>query len=147
LAQYEFKNPDLLTDEEVSDILSRVDLFTKWANSVEEHALAAALNGKTWPGFKLVEGRANRIYKDATEVTSTLLKAGFTTEAIYKPQELLGITALKGAIGAPAFRDHVEDLLIKPKGKPTLVPASDKRPAYNSLEGAAADFDAPLETE
>ena len=33
------------------------------------------------------------------------------------------------------------DLIIKPAGKPVLVPESDKREAINTTEAAKADFD------
>ncbi|WP_241234556.1 DUF2800 domain-containing protein, partial [Enterococcus faecalis] len=33
------------------------------------------------------------------------------------------------------------DFIIKPEGKPVLVPESDKRPALNSVENALNDFE------
>ena len=145
IAKHEFKSPELLTDEEVADILARADNFTKWINALSEHALAEALAGKQWPGFKLVEGRSVRKYTD----TDTILKV-LTTEAKYQPEQvtepakLLGITALEKVIGKSDFENHVSPYVIKPQGKPTLVPASDKRPMWN---GAAQDFKQIVETE
>jgi hypothetical protein len=140
LAQYEFKAPALLTDEEVVDILNRMDAFTTWLKAVDEHTLYEAVNnGKKWPGYKLVEGRSNRKYSDETVVASKLLTAGFAEDLIYK-KELLGITAMEKAVGKKQFTAIVSDLLVKPDGKPTLVPASDKRPEYHSSEAAIKDF-------
>ena len=31
--------------------------------------------------------------------------------------------------------DELNELIVKPPGRPTLVPDSDKRPALNTLEG------------
>lgn len=58
LARYDFRKPPLLTDEEVETILSRVDDLIAWASDIKEYALQAALRGKHWDGWKLVEGRA-----------------------------------------------------------------------------------------
>jgi hypothetical protein len=140
LAKYDFKNPVLLGDDDIADILARADAFSQWLNSVEEHALNEAVNnGKKWAGWKLVEGRSNRKYQDESLVASTLLKAGFAEDIIYK-KEILGITAMEKAIGKAKFTGLLSNHIIKPPGKPTLVPASDKRPEYNSAEAAAADF-------
>lgn len=147
IAKHEFANPDLLTDAEVADVLSRITLFTAWVKTVTEYTLKTALQGKKWPGFKVVEGRANRVYGDTAKVEEVLIDAGFPRETIYAPQELLGITAMTGAIGTAAFNAHVKSLLVQPKGKPALVPVTDKRPEYSGLSSALADFATPLETE
>lgn len=140
LAAYEFSKPELLDEDEIADILGRVDLFTSWIEAVEAYALDQSVNhGKRWPGFKLVEGRSNRKYSDESLVAAKLLKAGFAEDLIYK-KELLGITAMEKAIGKKVFGEQLADLLIKPPGKPTLVTESDKRPEINSLDSARADF-------
>ena len=49
LAKYDFMDPQLLSDNEIADILTRADNFTKWLSAVSEHALAEAVNnGKRW---------------------------------------------------------------------------------------------------
>lgn len=147
IAKYEFKDANRLTDADVADILNRADQFSKWIKAIEETALYEAVNnGKKWPGYKLVEGRSNRVYTDQDKVAVTLLKAGFAKEIIYKPKELLGITAMEKTLGKKVFSLHLDELTIKPTGKATLVHESDKRPELNSLEKAKADF-APVETE
>lgn len=141
IAKYDFANPPILDDASIADILARADLFTKWIAAVEEHALNEAVNnGKHWPGWKLVEGRSNRQYADQGAVETTLLTAGIPPEKIYAPKSLLGITAMEKAIGKTVFNSHLTHLIIKPAGKPALVPESDKRPEYNSAESAQADF-------
>lgn len=42
-------------------------------------------------------------------------------------------------MGKPAFNEILSEYVTKPAGKPTLVPASDKRPALD-LVSAATDF-------
>jgi hypothetical protein len=140
LAKHDFKEPTLLTEDEVSDILDRADMFKKWLAGVEGHALHEAINnGKKWPGYKVVEGRSNRKYTDEVEVANVLLKQGFAEDLIYT-KSIVGITAMEKAIGKATFNAILSDLLIKPPGKPALVPETDKRPEYNSIENAIADF-------
>jgi hypothetical protein len=140
LAKYEFKAGNLLTDEEVSDILKRADFFTKWISAVEDFALLEAVNNdKHWPGFKLVEGRSNRQYSDESKVASVYSGQGLSEEDYYN-RKLKGITDMEKKLGKKTFDELVGPLLIKPAGKPTLVPETDKRPEYHSAKGAASDF-------
>jgi len=132
LAQYEFALPPLLTDAEIEDILSRLDDLTKWANEIWAYALDAALNhGKEWFGFKLVEGRTNRKYTDEAAVVQAAQAAGYRD--IYK-KSLISITEMERLMGKKTFTEVLGGLVIKPQGKPTLVPASDRRPAITKTD-------------
>ena len=130
LARYDFRKPPLLTDEEVESILARIDELIAWATDIKEYALQAALRGKRWDGWKLVEGRANRRYTDEQAVAQAVITAG------YDPYEstLRGITAMEKALGKTTFHDLLAPLVEKPQGKPTLVPQSDKRPAIATAQ-------------
>lgn len=143
---HDFMSADLLKDETVVEILSRADLFTKWIKTVAEHALETAVKGKKWPGMKLVEGRSVRKIRDEEAALAALREAGFKDAEILHPEELLGITALTGNLGAAKFNELVGPLLVKPTGKPALVPENDKRPELNNLEKAAEAF-ADVETD
>ena len=137
LAQYEFAMPPLLTDEEIEDILARLDDLTKWANEIQAYAQNAAINhGKSWRGFKLVESRTNRKYTDEEAVAQAAKDAGY--HDIYK-HSLITITEMERLMGKKTFAEVLGALVVKPQGKPTLVPASDKRPAITS-SGAKQDF-------
>ena len=136
LAQYEFAKPPLLTDEEIEDILSRLDDLTKWAIEIAAYAQDAAINhGKHWNGYKLVEGRSNRKYTDESAVIAAATAAGYRD--IFK-KSLIPITEMEKLMGKKTFAEVLGGLVIKPQGKPTLVPASDKRPAIHT--GANHDF-------
>ena len=136
LARYEFAKPPLLTDEEIEDILSRLDDLTKWANEIAAYAQDAAINhGKQWTGFKLVEGRSIRKYTDETAVVIAATAAGYRD--IFR-KSLIPITEMEKLMGKKTFAEVLGGLVIKPQGKPTLVPTSDKRPAIHT--GANHDF-------
>lgn len=135
LARYDFAEAPTLTDDEIADILTRLDSFTRWATKIKDYALKQALAGTNYTGFKLVSGRANRKITDEVEAGHKLQAAGYTADDIY---ELKGLTALEDLVGKKKLTEVLQGLIIKPEGKPTLVPESDKRPALNS---AAQDFD------
>ena len=140
LAKYEFAEIPQLTNEEIADILSRAKAFKSWISSIEDYALQQAIdNGVEWPGFKLVEGRSVRTYLDQDKVAQRLLENGWDENVIYT-RSLLGITAMEKTLSKKGFAELLDGLVIKPPGKPTLVPESDKRPAWNSTESAINDF-------
>lgn len=140
LAQYEFKDPPQLTDDEIADVLSRVDELVRWASDVKDYALKTAVDdGVAYPGWKLVEGRSNRVYTDEDKIRGALTAEGYTEEEIYK-KKLLGVTAMQKLLGKKKFEELIGDYIDKPEGKPVLVPESDKRPALNRINEAAEDF-------
>ena len=141
LVKYDFQDAFLLTPSEIAEILGKAEELVRWASDVKEHALDQAINhGEKFPGWKLVEGKSNRKYSDEEAVAQTLIKADYKEDAIYKPKELLGITALEKEVGKKKFSQLLGELIIKPAGKPTLVPESDKRPEISSTDAAKADF-------
>lgn len=134
LAKYDFEPPAELEDYEIDSILMMVDHLTAWAGDVKEYALAQALRGKEYEHFKVVEGRSNRRYTSEEDVAHTVEAAG------YDPWErrLMGITAMTSLLGKKKFEELLGGLTYKPRGKPALVPRSDKRPAMKKT--AEEDF-------
>lgn len=135
LARYEFTEPALLTDDEMEVILSKLDALALWAKDVQEYALAEALKGKQWNGWKLVRGTSRRKITDPDKAAEILRKNGYTK--IYK-SELLGLTELGKVVGgATKLNELLNGIIVKPLGAPTLVPENDKREPINT---AADDF-------
>lgn len=130
LARYEFQTPALLADEEVADILGKVDALTAWASDVKEYALQQAVSGTAFPGWKLVEGRSNRRYTSEAAVAAAVEGAGFDP---YE-RKVLGITAMQKLLGKSRFEELLAPYIEKPQGKPTLVRSSDKRPEWNTAK-------------
>lgn len=129
LAQTEFRMPPLLTDAEIEDILAVLPDLTKWANEIATYALDAALNhGKEWNGFKVVEGRSVRKYRDEAAVAKAAKEAGY--KDIYR-QSLIPLTEMQKLMGKDKFEEILGGLITKAPGRPTLVPKSDRRPAMN----------------
>lgn len=145
MAKYEFAEPEEIAADpqlgltEIGKILFQAGELSKWAKDVEKYALdQAEKHGQKIEGWKLVEGRSNRRYADETKVFETL-KKGYEEDRI-APRKLLGITALEKEIGKKLFASSLEGLIVKPSGKPTLVPETDKRAELNSAASAVEDF-------
>jgi len=134
LAKYEFKASPTLNEEEIADILGKAGELAKWSKDVQEYALDQALLGIEYTGWKIVEGKSSRKYTDETKIISALISGEIDTENIYKPKQLLGITAMEKAIGKKQFNELCSEYIEKPMGKPTLVPESDKREVFNSVK-------------
>lgn len=138
LAKHEFAPPAELSDAEISHVLALLPDLNAWASDVEAHALSLAVNqGKTWPGFKLVEGRSIRKYSDESAVAQAAESAGVDVW----DRKLKTITALEKQLGKKRFTALLGDLVVKPAGKPTLVPEADKRPTL-VIQSAINEFTA-----
>lgn len=127
-------DPDALPDERVSSALAAKKLILGWLDAVEQHVTERLESGKGFPGFKLVAGRSLRQWGDeskAEEVLSSLVGDGAFTRKLVSPaqaEKLLG----------KAKAADIADLIVKPEGRPTIAPESDKRPAINLTND---DFD------
>lgn len=141
LVRYEFRRPSMLSPDEIADIIQQSDMLAKWAKLVSDYALDEAVNhGTVFPGYKLVEGRSNRKYcKTEEEIEAILTEHGFKAEDIYT-RSLKGIGDMEKLLGKTQFARLLKDCVVKPQGKPTLVPADDKRKAIGSATNAADDF-------
>lgn len=138
LARHDFKLPALLTEEEISEVLSIAERLSTWASDVYAYATDLSIReGKKWQGYKLVEGRSNRKYTNENAVVEAVTAAGFSD--IYR-QSLIGITDMEKLLGKKRFKELLTDLVEKPEGKPTLVPVSDKRQPITLNNTAEADF-------
>ena len=134
LAERDFKQPDLLTDAEILDILPVAESLNNWVADLIAYATQQAVDGKTWPGYKLVAGRSVRKYTSEAEVIRAATEAGYTD--IYKTT-LLGVGDLEKRMGRKKFSEVLGKYVIKPVGAPQLVPENDPRKPYSD---AASDF-------
>lgn len=127
LEGYSHQSKDLLTVEEIAEILGKIDDLISWGSDIKEFALAESLKGTHYPGYKLVEGRSNRKLTDEDEVIKILEANGVDP---YE-RKLISISEITKRIGKAKFIELIDKYVYKPAGKPTLVEDSDKRPALN----------------
>lgn len=117
-----------LSLDEIADLLTKVDMYSDWLSSVKSHALSEALAGKNLKGWKLVEGRSVRTITDEAKAIEILVGMGFTAEELTN-RKLKGIGDLEKKVGKKALAINLGDIMMKPKGAPTLALESDKREA------------------
>ncbi len=130
VAREEFGLPPLLSDEEVEALLPRLPELVRWANGLLAYATEAAVNhGKQWDGYKVVEGRSVRKYADEEAVAEAAMANGY--KDIFK-KSLINLTEMEQLMGKKKFQEVLGKYIIKPPGKPALVPMSDKRPALTT---------------
>jgi len=134
--------PDILciTPEEAGQLLNKADDITSWIEDLKTLVSETLLERKLVSGWKMVEGKSNRKYKDDKEVAKKLKEAGYADSDIYETK-LLSITKLEDSIGAKELAKILKGLIVKPEGKPTLAPESDKRKTYQIKEKILSEFD------
>ena len=134
----------LLTDEEVGDALSMAEELSSWLSALKEEVTGKLMKGEPMKGWKLVRGRSVRKYSDVLAVRDKLISAGIDEGLIYKERELLNITDMTKVLGGKKkLEELLGDLIVKPEGKPTLVPESDRREAITDI--AAEAFSEPID--
>ena len=139
LAKHEFKDPQLLTEKQLIDVYKQIPMLVDWANSVGEFLFNKALAGEKVEGYKLVEAPSRRRWTNEEDVQAKLKEEGYTEEQ-FNTVKLKGISDIEKLIGKKNFPALMEGFVIKPQGNPILVPETDKRPEYKSLEQAKQDF-------
>lgn len=133
-------NAEELTQKQIESALPVLGEITKWVKDLEAYALDQALQGTRYKGFKIVEGRSVRKVTDEPGLIEALHKMGYQDEVIMTKPKLETISNIEKAIGKKMFAGISMPYVEKPKGKPTLVPASDKRPEYRDEEKEINDF-------
>lgn len=121
-----------LTPDDAGFILSQAKDIKKWLDDLEKYVNECLMQNIPVDGWKLVEGRSNRVYTDPDAVKVTLEKANIPPES-YIETKLLTISNLEKKLGKKQVAVLLGDLVEKPKGKPTLVPSSDKREPMNQV--------------
>ena len=119
------KSPELMTDEEIEDILPKLDGVMDYCEDIKSYCLKKAVeNGKKWKGYKLVESSTKRKITDEAAVAKILEENGYDP---YAPRKLMTITELQKLVGKKQFTDLIGAYVAKPKGQAVLAPETDAR--------------------
>nr|DAH37321.1 MAG TPA: PD-(D/E)XK nuclease superfamily protein [Caudoviricetes sp.] len=130
MAQYDFAPADTLDETEIAAILDRADELAAWVTDVKDYALSQALQGVRYPGYKVVEGRSARKYTNEDAVAQVVSGAGYDPYT----HKVLGLTEMQKLLGKQKFNVLLAAFIVKPQGKPVLVPDTDKRPIMNTAK-------------
>jgi len=122
ITRLEFRDPPLLDDEEVSQVLSKAQDLRSWVNDVEEYALIQAVQTNTVPpGFKLATSITHRRYVDQGLAATVLIDKGLAEEIIWEKPKLKSPAAIKKLSPKSPIDSWLGDLLERPEGQPKLV--------------------------
>lgn len=132
-----------LDAQQLAYILDRIGLIKSWMGEVEATAHSALMEGREVPGYKLVEGRAGpRKWTDEAKAEK-LLKAWKVPADFRYVKSLISPTQAEKLLKLKTLTDEqwteLCGYVLREPGKPTVVPASDKRPAISG-KPAAEEF-------
>ena len=130
----------ILAPHEVAEVLEMEPLISLWLKRVKAQAMTSMLDGQDVPGFKVVEGKlGNRKWTDELQVAKVLETEGYSAED-YTETKLLSPAGIDKLVGKKKAAELLVGLTEREAGKPTIAPATDKRPVYNRLAEAQEDF-------
>jgi hypothetical protein len=122
LAKQDFKDPPLLSDEEISNVLNKAQDLKSWANDVEEYALTKAIEENKIPkGYKLSTTMTHRKIADSQLAATVLIEHGLPESELWEQPKLKSLPTLekigpKGKVAA-----WLGNLIVRPDGQPKLV--------------------------
>jgi len=122
LAQIEFREPSLLSAEEIANVLPKAQSLKTWVNDVEEFVLNQAIEKNILPkGYKLGTTVTHRKIGDAQLAATVLMEHGLPAEQLWEPPKLKSLAALEKIGPKGKVAGWLGDLVIRPEGQPKLV--------------------------
>lgn len=121
-------NADKVSDINLKKVLDNADLIVGFVAACKEVALERMQSGVSIDGYKIVESKTNRKWRDEAEVEEHL-KGKIKVGDLYQ-KKLIPMTQI---LKLRPKDKKLQAMLVKPEGKPTIAPMSDKRPAMTSV--------------
>ncbi len=131
--------PKLLSNLAVGEILEKAQFLAKWVKKLENYALDQLVKGNEIYGWKIVEGRSNRVIQDIDAAFEALVTAGYDKALLYENKPL-ALTAVEQLISKEDYENVLSKYIAKPQGSPTLALHGDKRPEMKLKTTATEDF-------
>lgn len=127
LATREFADTLSYEPGELSEALEKVPMISQWLRSVQEFAYSEAMAGRIPPGYKIVEKRGTRKWRDDTQAVVQLLNLGMDEKDIYT-STLKSVPQIEKVYGKKNMHE-LEELVVMESSGTTLAPLKDRRPA------------------
>jgi hypothetical protein len=109
--------------------MAKVGLVEDWCKSIRAETERRLLAGKRVDGFKLVEGkRGNRRWGSEAEVEDLFKTFRMRQDEMYDLSLISPTKAEKVFKQNPKRWAKVTELITQSEGKPSVAPATDKRP-------------------
>jgi hypothetical protein len=126
LAKLDFREPPLLSEDELTLVLERVGSLKTWANDVEEFALSRAVNEQVMPpGYTLGMTVTHRKISDHKLAEEVLIELGLSKSKIFEEPKLKSIAALEKLAPKGHVATALGNLIVRPAGSPKLVKIKD----------------------
>lgn len=125
--------PDTLSNSEIGEYLTKGADVASWLSKLEDYALTALIAGEQISGYKCVEGRSLRSWKDQDAAINRVIELGYDEALVYN-RVPLSLAKIEELLGKQKFNETMLEHVHKPTGKPTLALESDKRPVFNPSE-------------
>jgi hypothetical protein len=129
---------EIKTDD-LSEWLSKLSLLKSFIEAVEAKAKDTLFNGGTIDGWKVVEGRKSRSWKDTDQTVLWLKRQGYSDEQIMSKPELLSVAQMEKAMKGEAL--DISPFVEISLGQPTIAPEKDKRSSVDKTQSAKKDFE------
>jgi hypothetical protein len=142
--------PRNLSPERRSHVIRNAPMMRKWLDQLEDTALSDAVAGNTVPGFKAVIGdEGDREWRDAVAAEALLIGAladdAWNKKLKSPTQAEKALKPRKKQPGDPVAWDALTKIIMRKSGKPTLVSASDARPAIEPVDSHFDDATDPAQ--
>ena len=127
----DFADLAVAEEDDVSRAMARVELVEQWCKAIRAEVERRLLAGQPVAGFKLVEGRrGNRAWSDEAAVEKLFKSFRFKKDEMYD-FKLISPTKAEKILKAknPGRWEKVDALTSRGDGKPSVAPATDRRPA------------------
>lgn len=133
-----------LDDDHLAICMDSVDLVEGWCKAMRAETERRMLAGTPVPGWKLVTGKmGSRSWNDAEAVKAKLKGMRLRDDVMYDFTLISPTTAEKlhaDGVIKPKQWTTLQDFISRSNGKPSVAPASDKRPALE-VGRVENDFD------
>lgn len=126
-----------MDNELLALMFERVDLIKAWLKTIETAALEKLTQGQSVGTLKLVKGRAGARKWAKEDQVEEILTSLLSGDVIYKKKLISPTDTEKLMKSGDLSKEEwqtLQDLIIKPDGKPTVAPGSDKRKAINPVD-------------
>jgi hypothetical protein len=122
LAKQEFKEPPLLSEEELVEVLAKAQDLRQWAVDVEDYALNKAITEQVIPkGFKLGTTVTHRKVVDQELAAKVLVEKGLSDAELWEPKKMKSVPSLIKLGGKGQVESWLGSLVQRPEGSPKLV--------------------------
>lgn len=130
----------IVSVETLSKKMACLDLIEDWCAAIRAAVESELLHGREVDGYKLVQGRMGArawVHEEAAEAAMKKLKV--KADMMYK-KKLISPTDAEKLLKGDEKWGKLQVFITRSEGKPSVAPASDKRPAL-VIEPTADDFE------